>query len=534
MNRKIHKRYTPEIDFSGFDHIVIGSGMGGLTAATWLAKGGDKVAILERHYVPGGYTHSFKRKQGFQWDVGVHYVGNMSDDEELKRLFDFLSDGTLEWKSMGEVYDVLNIGKDRYEFKAGIENQKEQLKGYFPEESLAIDNYFKLLNKVNKRGGAFFMEKMAPPIISKSIGWIFRKRYFKYANLSTKEVLNGLTNNQRLIAVLCAQFGNYGLPPKYSSFGVHAMVIGHFLKGGYYPNGGAEQICYKTMEVLEKHGCTVYTHADVEEIVTDEKRVKGLRIGERFIPCDSVISNVGVNNTFNKLLSEVDRKRCGFDLQGISPSSAHLCLYIGLDKSDEELNLPKYNVWNFNDDDYDRFFDEANLESTQDKFAYISFPSAKDEEWRERNPGKATIQALTIGRYDWFSQYEDQPWMKREEAYQKLKKNFEDAMLDKLYKLFPQIKGHVVVTEVSTPLSTRHFSNYQNGEIYGLEHSPKRYSLPFLRPETKIKGLRLVGQDITTVGVAGAMMSGMICAITILKFRVFKLFRDMGKSGDIE
>ncbi len=124
--------------------------------------------------------------------------------------------------------------------------------------------------------------------------------------------------------------------------------------------------------------------------------------------------------------------------------------------------------------------------------------------------------------------------MKREEAYQKLKKNFEDAMLDKLYKLFPQIKGHVVVTEVSTPLSTRHFSNYQNGEIYGLEHSPKRYSLPFLRPETKIKGLRLVGQDITTVGVAGAMMSGMICAITILKFRVFKLFRDMGKSGDIE
>jgi all-trans-retinol 13,14-reductase len=103
-------------------------------------------------------------------------------------------------------------------------------------------------------------------------------------------------------------------------------------------------------------------------------------------------------------------------------------------------------------------------------------------------------------------------------------------MLKKLYKLFPQIKGHVVVTEVSTPLSTKHFSNYQSGEIYGLAHTPERFSLPFLKPETKIKGLRLVGQDITLVGVAGAMLSGMLCAVTILKYNVWKIFKEMNAS----
>ena len=111
-----------------------------------------------------------------------------------------------------------------------------------------------------------------------------------------------------------------------------------------------------------------------------------------------------------------------------------------------------------------------------------------------------------------------------------MKASFEKQMLKKLYKLFPQIKGHVVVTEVSTPLSTKHFSNYQSGEIYGLAHTPERFSLPFLKPETKIKGLRLVGQDITLVGVAGAMLSGMLCAVTILKYRVWKIFKEMNAS----
>jgi all-trans-retinol 13,14-reductase len=110
-----------------------------------------------------------------------------------------------------------------------------------------------------------------------------------------------------------------------------------------------------------------------------------------------------------------------------------------------------------------------------------------------------------------------------------LKEDFEKSMLDKLYELLPQIEGHVVETEVSSPLSTRHFTNHPHGEIYGLAHTPERFGLPFLRPETRIKGLRLAGQDITLVGVAGAMLSGMLAAITILKFRVWKLFREMGR-----
>jgi all-trans-retinol 13,14-reductase len=536
MSDKLYEPYSPDIDFSDIDHIVIGSGMGGLTVATWLAKAGEKVVVFERHYIPGGFTHSFKRKNGFQWDVGVHYVGNVGKDQSLRDLFDFLTNYKLEWESIGDTYDVVQIDGKRYEFKRGKEPFRNQLIEYFPEDLNAINAYLKLIDKANKIGGAFFFEKSFKPILSKTLGWIIRKSFKRYSQRTTMEVLSKLTNNKRLIAVLCAQCGNYGLTPKYSSFAAHAMIVNHFMEGGYYPKGGADQISIRTIETLNKLGGIVYINAEVNEIITENNRVKGIRIKEKFIACSSIISDAGVYNTFNHLLSIEAKRKCRVDLQNIKPSMGHICLYVGLDNSAEELKLPRYSICCFDSENFDDSFDQLTLNNAPDKISHISFPSAKDAEWVRKHPGKATIQALTIGFYSWFSKYEHLPWKLRNEEYLNLKKEFECQMLKRLYELFPQIEGHIVETEVSTPLSTKHFSNYQHGEIYGLEHTPSRFALSSLRTETKIKGLRLVGQDITTVGVASAMLSGMLCAITILKFRVWRLFREMkqNKKGDIE
>tara|TARA_B110000902_G_scaffold262625_1_gene339877 strand:+ start:1635 stop:3230 length:1596 start_codon:yes stop_codon:yes gene_type:complete len=530
MRKKNYKAFSSEVDFSYYDYFVIGSGIGGLTAATWLAKAGKKVAIFERHYVPGGFTHSFKRKHGFKWDVGVHYVGNMAEKGSLLSMFNFITDGKLKWESMGKVYDVIHVGEKKYEFIAGKENFRKQLISYFPKEEVTINNYLSLIEKANKRGTAFFFEKVFEPWLSKSLGWIIRKRYARYSQKTTWEVLNELTSNKKLIAVLCGQCGNYGLSPKHSSFGAHAMVIGHFIEGGYYPKGGAEQISNSIIEVLKALGSNVYTNADVQEIITKKNKVTGIKINNTIIECSKVISNVGINNTFNHLLSETAKKRCKVNLKDIEPSNGHMCLYIGLNKSSAELDLPKHNVWCYANENIDELIEKATLKEAPNNFAYISFPSAKDSEWEIDNPGTSTIQAISVGHYDWFSDYENQPWMKRDAAYKKLKSDFEIVMLDKLYTLFPQVKDHVQTTEVSSPLSTKHFSNYKKGEIYGLAHTPDRFRLPFLRPKTKIKGLRLVGQDITLVGVAGAMLSGVLCATTILKLKSWRVFNEINKT----
>ena len=73
-----------------YDTVVIGSGIGGLTTAACLAKGGQKVLVLERHYTPGGFTHTFERKK-YIWDVGVHYIGEVSrPDASMRRIFDYI------------------------------------------------------------------------------------------------------------------------------------------------------------------------------------------------------------------------------------------------------------------------------------------------------------------------------------------------------------------------------------------------------------------------------------------------------------
>ena len=159
-----------------YDTIVIGSGIGGLTTAAFLSKEGQKVLVLERHYTAGGFTHVFKRK-GYEWDVGIHYIGEVQrPNSAIRRIFDYITDGKLQWADMGRVYDRIIIGEKEYELVKGIENFKEQLAQYFPEEEKAIDEYVDLVFAVVKSMGSFFSAKALPPFLFRLLGGKMRKK----------------------------------------------------------------------------------------------------------------------------------------------------------------------------------------------------------------------------------------------------------------------------------------------------------------------------------------------------------------------
>ena len=510
-----------------YDTIIIGSGIGSLTTAVLLAKRGQKVLVLERHYTAGGFTHIFKRK-GYEWDVGIHYIGGMEKDHSvLKKIFDYITESKLKWADMGPVYDRIVIGEQTYDFVKGVGNWTEKMLEYFPEESTAIGQYLDLVFDVSKTSRNFFIEKTFTPWMSKLFGWYLRKPYLKYANQSTETVLRRITDNDRLIKVLCGQYGDYGLPPKQSSFAMHASLVRHYFSGGYFPIGGSSQIVETIAPVLHRLGSALLISAEVDEILVDNNKAVGVRMKDgKSFKATNIISNAGIFTTYNSLIPKASfqKHQLAKHLKQVKHSVAHACLYIGLEGSPEALKLPKANYWIYPKDlSHDACVDRYLKDISQDfPVVYISFPAAKDPDWSNRYPGKSTVDIITLVPYESFAAWDGKRWKKRGADYEALKESIAQRLLAILYEKEPQLRGAVNYYELSTALSTKHFVNYEKGELYGLDHDTNRFSQKFLRPQTAIKKLYLTGQDIATAGVGGAAFSGVLTASTVLRKNLMK------------
>ncbi len=518
---KVGRPYRARDEFGEFDVVMVGSGIGALTAAALLAKhAGKRVLVLEKHYTAGGYTHVFKRT-GYEWDVGVHYIGQLySRRNPLGAVFAAITEGKVAWEPMGDAYDRFVIGGRAYDFVAGAERFRASLTEQFPAEARAIDRYVELVRTAARASQLYFTEKALPGPLAWLAGPLLRRPFLRYAGRTTADVLGELTRDPQLLGVLTAQWGDYGLPPGQSSFGIHALVAAHYLEGAAYPVGGASRIAAAIVPVIERAGGMVLVNAEVTRILLDGNRAVGVKLADgRTIRARTVISDAGVANTFGRLLPEAVAGRLGLleKLGAVGPSLAHINLYVGLRGSDEELGLGRTNLWVYPTPDHDanvaRFL--ADPEGPLPG-AYLSFPSAKDPTFPERYPGRSTVQVIVLAKYDWFARWEDQPWKRRGEDYEAFKQRFTERLLEVLYEHVPQVRGKVDHAELSTPLSTRRFANYARGELYGLAHTPARFRQRFLRPRTPVPGLYLTGQDVTVCGVAGALSGGVLCASAIL------------------
>jgi len=509
---------------SGFDVIVIGSGMGGMAAAAALSKAGHKVLLLEQYGILGGLSHSFSI-EGFSWDAGIHYLNFLAPEDRERRFLDWLADTPMELASMGAVYDNLHIGDAApLALSRPYEAQARDLKDRFPGEAEAIDAWIAALKEGREAIMKITMTRAMPKTIGSALKWWHSHAIERWCKRTTQEVIDEITDNPVLAAAFAAQWFDHGGRPSKASFAMHALITGGYLESGaWYPKGGGAAFSQHILPTITKAGGEARANTKVETLLVEDDRVVGVRtVQGEDIRADAVISDIGARETVNHLLPP----DCGHqdwidEIRELPHSVAHFSLFVGFEGDIERAGATRSNHWIYPGGKVDVVWTDAPASPPPGLF--VSFASLKDP---GHDPGPSQKYAGEIVAWADWSVVETWAHMRpgeRGEEYQALKARIEDAMFAQFEACFPELAKLVVFRNLSTPLTTRAITGHHKGAFYGIDTTPERLMSEALQTRTPVPGLFLAGQDVLSPGIPGALWGGVLAAATVDP----KLFRQL-------
>ncbi|MEX0347326.1 MAG: phytoene desaturase family protein [Rhizobiaceae bacterium] len=505
-----------DTDRDHWDAIVIGSGMGGMSAAAALSLVGNKVLLLEQHQTLGGLTHSFSR-DGFTWDVGIHYLSGVAPEDNARELIDWLSDTPIEFASLGAIYDTLHIGSaEPLSLSRPYEAQERDLKDRYPDQAEAIEAWTHALREGREAMLKVFPTRAMPEIAGDILDWWNRGAIAKWCARTTREVIDDITDHPELATAMAAQWGDHGGRPGKASFAMHALISASYLwSGSWYPVGGSNAFAEHIIPTITKNGGEARAGIGVKELLFDGGTVVGVRTNDGTeIRANAVISNIGARETIDTLLPE----DCGHDdwmaeIRALPSSIAHFTLFLGFEGDIQAAGATRANHWFFPTGDADVVWTDAPDAAPPHMTA--TFGSLKDP---AHDPGprqRHTGQLLVWADWSTVAKWADQPHGTRGDDYADFKRRAEETLMAQFESYFPDLAKLVVYRELATPLSTVSFTGHRKGAFYGLDVTPQRVMCDALRAKTPVPGLFLAGQDVASPGIPGALMGGQLSAATV-------------------
>jgi len=494
-----------------FDTIVIGSGPGGLTAALALARSGRKVLVLEQHYLPGGWTHSFTL-DGFRFSPGVHYIGNLEPGGGLRRVYEsFGLTNDLEFCEMNpEGFDHFLVGGERFDQPRGLDRWKARLAARFPHEAAGIDRYFATLagvvddlNRVESELG--FPEVLALPFRApRLVRWGFRR---------LDALLDAHITDPTLRGVLAAQCGNHGLAPSRVSLPLHAAMTAHYFGGAFYPRGGAKRIPAAYLKALRKLGGAIRLKSPVTRIVVEDGRAVGVEVaGEEILRADTIVCNADPAVVYGRLL---DAKYCASEhrkAEKAAYSVSTMSLFCGVAMDLRARGYDSGNYWLYRSNDVGGIYGrmERELPRGELEALFLSITSLKDP--GHTPPGTHAIEMFTFVPYEAFAAWESSAQGSRSPAYEELKQSLAAKMLSAAEEIIPGIRKNLVFTSVGSPLTNDFYCRSHRGSAYGTAKTPLQIGPFSFRARGPVEGLFMCGASILSHGIAGATISGLVAA----------------------
>lgn len=500
-----------------FDTVIIGSGVGGLATAICLARAGQKVLVLEQHYVPGGWSHSFTLG-GQRFSPGVHYVGLLEKGDTTHELYRSLgiANDMVFFRMNQKAYEHCLIDGEMIDLPSGINNLKQSLSERFPKERKGIDEYLTLvqnvsieLQKMPKLKG--WWQKITVPFRTKNFG--------KTALFPLRKVIGWHIKDPLLKAVLNIQCGDHGLPPKTACFPVHCSVMSHYFDGGFYPMGGGGGIVKAMTNGVKRHGGEVRVKQTVDKILIENKKAIGVQLQDGSkIMAKNVVSNADPSITYLDMIGKEHlSKALVKKLEKTKYSVTSLILFLTLDMDVTPFGIDSGNIWVMKDEDIDTHFEhlmKGDMAEGDDFPAlFISCTTLKDP--ASFNGRYHNFEVVTYVDYDNLRGFKENGDY-HDAAYLEFKEKVTGKLLNNVEKIIPGARKHIVQAELGTPKTNEFYINSTKGNVYGTEKTLSQVGPFSYKNKTEIENLFLCGASTLSHGVGGATHSGLAAAAAIL------------------
>ncbi len=495
-----------------FDTIIIGGGLGGLTAGAKLAKEGKTVALIEQHIIPGGCATVFRRKD-FTVEVGLHAMDGLDKNDPKVKIFEDLDVfNHVEFVRIPEFYRFKNAQTDIV-----IPDHKQEairvLMEKFPQEKKGLKRFFKKIfaisNEVNKLpSNKWKMLAYLPvfPLVFPNL--VFSSRQ----NLG--DFLDKIINDERLKLILQANLSYYHDDPYSMSLIYFSVAQASYYKGGgHFIKGGSGQLSNHLAKVITDNGGELFLGHKVKEIIMNDDKAVGVTYHKtrdkketsHQLFAQNIIANAAPPNIV-ELLPSKHQNKLRKRIDKLKISSSILSVYLGFKREIKSLGHQHYSTFIF-DDTIKRLSDVYAKNPTK-KFTFVDY-SQLDSGLAPKGKSLAVISTT-----DYISNWENLD----REAYKAKKEAVAEELIRKLEQVIPGISKEIEYLEVATPKTIQRYTLNPKGTAYGYAQIPQQSAINRMPNKSPLKNLYFASAWVNPGGgFTGAILSGWFCANDILR-----------------
>lgn len=476
-----------------YDVIIIGAGLGGLTAGAKLAKEGKKVLLLEQHNRPGGCATTFKRKD-FTLEVGLHEMDGLDPADMKTKVFNDLGVfDEVQFLKLPEFYHFVQ-GEYGFTMPHDPEQAKKKLLAEFPDEEEGIRAYFEKLMSKPKR-------KLDEDHIEISVG----------------EFLDSIIQNERLKLILLGNLGYYHDDPYTLSLSYYTLAQGSYFRGGgNFIKGGSQKLSDYLARFIEKNGGKVLLKHLAKNILVKDDKAIGVRYVKKSAPealiedyADDIIANNAIPVVAGEMLPETYGKSLTIQVEGRKIGASLLTLYLGFKKSLKDIGSKYYSYFSY-DESVKTQADILSNNRGDFKNRSFTFVDYSQIDSALAPNGKSVGAVCCIDYPEFWENLS-------EEEYHNKKEEVAQIFINKLNGIIPGLKEQIEYYEIGTAKTVGKYILTPQSAVYGFAQTPEYFMKPkietlnnlhFASAWTKIGG-----------GFSGAIFSGYMCAFALLRRR---------------